>query len=129
MLPIYNLTGEVMAFGGRALGDDPPKYLNTPNTAAYTKGHHVYALQLARRAAAAEDALIVVEGYLDVIARTKRASATPSRASARHSRQNKRANCAGSQASSISASTATRRGKPRPRAASTCWSKKGSRCA
>jgi DNA primase len=68
MLPIYNLTGEVMAFGGRALGDETPKYLNTPNTAAYTKGHHVYALHLARRAAVADDTLVVVEGYLDAIA-------------------------------------------------------------
>lgn len=68
MLPIYNLTGEVMAFGGRALGDETPKYLNTPNTAAYTKGQHVYALHLARRAAAADDTLVVVEGYLDTIA-------------------------------------------------------------
>jgi DNA primase len=67
MLPIYNLTGEVMAFGGRALGPEPPKYLNTPSTAAYTKGKHVYALNVARRAAAAEGALIVVEGYLDAI--------------------------------------------------------------
>ncbi|MBV8172161.1 MAG: DNA primase [Candidatus Eremiobacteraeota bacterium] len=68
MLPIYNLTGEVMAFGGRALGDETPKYLNTPNTVAYTKGAHVYALNLARKAAAADDTLIVVEGYLDAIA-------------------------------------------------------------
>ena len=68
MLPIYNLTGEVMAFGGRALGDEAPKYLNTPNTPAYVKGRHVYALNIARRAASAEGALIVVEGYLDAIA-------------------------------------------------------------
>ena len=68
MLPIFNLTGEVMAFGGRALDDEQPKYLNTPSTAAYAKGRHVYALNLARRAASAEGALIVVEGYLDAIA-------------------------------------------------------------
>jgi len=68
MLPVYNLTGEVMAFGGRSLGDEQPKYINTPSTAAYTKGKHVYALNIARRAAAAEGALIVVEGYLDAIA-------------------------------------------------------------
>jgi DNA primase len=67
MLPVFNLTGEVIAFGGRALGDDPPKYMNTPTTSAYTKGRHVYALNLARRAAAADGALIVVEGYLDAI--------------------------------------------------------------
>lgn len=68
MFPVHNLTGEVMAFGGRALGDETPKYINTPSTAAYTKGHHVYALDVARRAAAAEGALIVVEGYIDAIA-------------------------------------------------------------
>jgi DNA primase len=68
MLPIYNLTGEVMAFGGRAVGDEQPKYINTPNTPAYTKGQHAYALHVARRAASADDALIVVEGYLDAIA-------------------------------------------------------------
>jgi len=68
MFPIYNLTGEVMAFGGRALGDETPKYLNTPNTAAYTKGQHVYGLHLARRAVATDDTLVVVEGYLDAIA-------------------------------------------------------------
>ncbi|HLJ84331.1 MAG TPA: DNA primase [Candidatus Eremiobacteraceae bacterium] len=68
MLPIYNLTGEVMAFGGRALDDEQPKYLNTPSTSAYAKGKHVYALNVARRAASADGALIVVEGYLDAIA-------------------------------------------------------------
>src|ERR1700686_2009016 len=57
-----------MAFGGRALGEEQPKYINTPSTSAYTKGKHVYALNVARRAAAAEGALIVVEGYLDAIA-------------------------------------------------------------
>ena len=67
MLPVYNLTGEVIAFGGRALGDELPKYINTPSTPAYTKGRHVYALNLARRAAAAEGALIVVEGYFDAV--------------------------------------------------------------
>lgn len=68
MFSVHNLTGEVMAFGGRALGDETPKYINTPSTAAYTKGQHVYALDIARRAAAAEGALIVVEGYIDAIA-------------------------------------------------------------
>jgi DNA primase len=68
MLPVFNLTGEVIAFGGRALGDEQPKYLNTRNTSVYTKGQHVYGLHIARRAAAAHDALIVVEGYLDCLA-------------------------------------------------------------
>ncbi|HEV3104439.1 MAG TPA: DNA primase, partial [Trinickia sp.] len=68
MFPVFNLTGEVIAFGGRALGDEQPKYLNTRNTSVYTKGQHVYGLHIARRAAAAHDALIVVEGYLDCLA-------------------------------------------------------------
>lgn len=68
MFPIFNLTGEVIAFGGRTLGPDQPKYLNTKNTPVYTKGQHVYGLNLARRAAAAQEALIVVEGYLDCLA-------------------------------------------------------------
>lgn len=67
MLPVYNLTGEVIAFGGRALGDEQPKYINTPNTPVYTKGQHAYGLHLARRAAQTEGALVVVEGYLDAI--------------------------------------------------------------
>jgi DNA primase len=68
MFPVFNLTAEVIAFGGRALGDEQPKYLNTRNTAVYTKGHHVYGLHIARRAAAAHEALIVVEGYVDCLA-------------------------------------------------------------
>jgi DNA primase len=68
MFPICNLTGEVIAFGGRALGDEQPKYLNTKNTAVYTKGQHIYGLVIARRAAAAQEALIVVEGYMDCLA-------------------------------------------------------------
>jgi DNA primase len=68
MIPTYATTGEVVAFGGRALDDSEPKYLNTSTTPVYTKGRGVYALNVARRAAAARDALIVVEGYLDCIA-------------------------------------------------------------
>ncbi len=68
MFPIFNLTGEVIAFGGRALGDAEPKYLNTKNTPVFTKGQHVYGLAVARKAAAAQEALIVVEGYMDCLA-------------------------------------------------------------
>ena len=68
MVPTYATTGEVIAFGGRALGDAEPKYLNTPTTPVYTKGRHFYALNLARRAASRDRTLIVVEGYLDCIA-------------------------------------------------------------
>jgi DNA primase len=68
MVPTYSTTGETIAFGGRAIGDGEPKYLNTSTTPVYTKGHHLYALNLARRAAQGDRTLIVVEGYLDCIA-------------------------------------------------------------
>jgi len=68
MIPTFSTTGEIIAFGGRALGEAEPKYLNTTTTPVYTKGRHVYALNLARRAAATTQSLIVVEGYLDCIA-------------------------------------------------------------
>jgi len=68
MIPTYANTGEVIAFGGRALGDAEPKYLNTATTPVYTKGKHLFALNIARRAAATDHTLVVVEGYLDCIA-------------------------------------------------------------
>ncbi|HKE37737.1 MAG TPA: DNA primase [Candidatus Baltobacteraceae bacterium] len=68
IVPTYATTGEVIAFGGRALGDAEPKYLNTAGTPVYTKGQHLYALNVARRAAQSDRTLIVVEGYLDCIA-------------------------------------------------------------
>jgi DNA primase len=68
MIPTYATTGEAIAFGGRALGAEEPKYLNTATTPVYTKGRHLYALNTARRPAGKADAIIVVEGYLDCIA-------------------------------------------------------------
>ena len=68
MIPTLATTGETIAFGGRALGDAEPKYLNTTTTPVYTKGRYLFALNVARRAAAREDTAIVVEGYLDCIA-------------------------------------------------------------
>ena len=68
MIPTLATTGETIAFGGRALGDQEPKYLNTSTTPVYTKGRYLFALNVARRAAAKEDSAIVVEGYLDCIA-------------------------------------------------------------
>ncbi len=68
MVPTHSTTGEVIAFGGRAIGDAEPKYLNTSTTPVYTKGHHLFALNLARRAAQSSRTLIVVEGYFDCIA-------------------------------------------------------------
>ena len=68
MVPTYATTGEVIAFGGRLLGDGEPKYLNTSTTPVYTKGEHLFALNVARRSTQSNRTLIVVEGYLDCIA-------------------------------------------------------------
>ena len=68
MVPTYSTTGEVIAFGGRILGEGEPKYLNTATTPVYVKGQHLYALNVARRASQRDRTLIVVEGYLDCIA-------------------------------------------------------------
>jgi DNA primase len=68
IVPTYATTGEVIAFGGRALGDEEPKYLNTTTTPVYTKGRYLFGLNVARRAAGKADAVVVVEGYLDCIA-------------------------------------------------------------
>ena len=68
MIPMSATTGEIVAFGGRALGDGEPKYLNTSTTPVYTKGKALFALNVARRAASGGEPLIVVEGYLDCIA-------------------------------------------------------------
>lgn len=68
MIPTLAPTGEVIAFGGRALGDAEPKYLNTTTTPVYTKGRHLFALDVARRAAQRDGSFVVVEGYLDCIA-------------------------------------------------------------
>src|SRR6266540_874804 len=67
MFPIRNLKGEVIAFGGRALGDAPPKYMNSPQTPLFDKSRVLYGLDLARDAIRSSDATVIVEGYVDVI--------------------------------------------------------------
>jgi DNA primase len=68
IFPIREVTGRTVAFGGRTTGDAQPKYVNTPETQAYTKGDHLYGLDLARPAIRREGYAIVVEGYLDAAA-------------------------------------------------------------
>ena len=68
MFPISNESGKVVAFGGRALGDDLPKYLNSPETPIYVKSGVLYHLDHAKEAIRAADATILVEGYMDTIA-------------------------------------------------------------
>lgn len=68
MFPICDRRGRVVAFGGRAMGDAQPKYLNSPETPLFHKGRTLYALHHARVAAAKSGQAIVVEGYMDVVA-------------------------------------------------------------
>ena len=68
MFPIRNVQGEVIGFGGRVLGDDKPKYLNSPETPVFHKGRELYGLYEARQAIRAQGYALVVEGYMDVVA-------------------------------------------------------------
>jgi DNA primase len=68
MFPIRDRRGRVISFGGRTLGDGQPKYVNGPETALFSKRRTLYALDLAREAVRGGAALVVVEGYMDVIA-------------------------------------------------------------
>ena len=66
MFPIIDNFSNVIAFGGRALGDEKPKYLNTSDTPVFKKSRNLFALNFARNACA--ESLILCEGYMDVIA-------------------------------------------------------------
>jgi DNA primase len=68
MFPIANESGKIVAFGGRALGDDLPKYLNSPETPIYTKSNVLYHLDRAKEALRQRDFAVLVEGYMDAIA-------------------------------------------------------------
>ena len=68
MFPIRDQRGRIIAFGGRVLGDDKPKYLNSPETPVFSKGRELYGLYQARQANRKLDRVLVVEGYMDVIA-------------------------------------------------------------
>lgn len=68
MFPIRDSRGRTIAFGGRVLGDDKPKYLNSPETAVFQKGRELYGLYEASRVGKNMDNLLVVEGYMDVVA-------------------------------------------------------------
>lgn len=66
MYPIIDVAGNVVAFGGRVLGDEKPKYLNTSDTPAFKKSRNLFALNYAKNHC--EDGFILCEGYMDVIA-------------------------------------------------------------
>ena len=66
--PIANESGKIVAFGCRALGDDLPKYLNSPETPIYSKSNVLYHLDRAKDALRRQDFAVLVEGYMDAIA-------------------------------------------------------------
>jgi len=68
MFPIQDQRGNVIGFGGRVLGQGEPKYLNSPETPLFHKGEELYGLPQARQAIRDEDRVVVVEGYMDVVA-------------------------------------------------------------
>ncbi len=68
MFPIVNVRGQVIGFGGRVLDKGEPKYLNSPETPLFEKGHELYGLFQAQKAIRAHQRVIVVEGYMDVVA-------------------------------------------------------------
>jgi DNA primase len=66
--PIANDSGKIVAFGARALGDDQPKYLNSPETPIYSKSNVLYHMDRAKEALRRSDFAVLVEGYMDAIA-------------------------------------------------------------
>ena len=66
--PISNESAKIVAFGARALGDDQPKYLNSPETPIYSKSNVLYHLDRAKEALRRQDFAVLVEGYMDAIA-------------------------------------------------------------
>ena len=68
MFPLTDERGRVLGFGARTLGDEKPKYLNSPETPLYHKSEALFGLDKAKQPASREDALFVVEGYTDVLA-------------------------------------------------------------
>jgi len=68
MFPIRNVKGQIVGFGGRVLDQGEPKYLNSPETPLFHKGAEIYGLYEARAAIKAAGRVIVVEGYMDVVA-------------------------------------------------------------
>jgi len=67
MFPIRNAKGEIVGFGGRALGDDHAKYMNTPETPLFHKSSVLYGIDRARDAIRQAEAVVLVEGYIDVL--------------------------------------------------------------
>lgn len=112
MFPIRNPRGQVIGFGGRVLDDSKPKYLNSPDTPLFDKGKNLYGLYEGRAAVKEAGRILVVEGYMDVVALAQfgvgyGVAALGTATTAEHVKILMR------QADSISVSTATARGEKR----------------
>lgn len=68
MFPIRDKRGRVIGFGGRVMGDGSPKYLNSPETRIFHKGHELYGLYEAKQVSNKIERILIVEGYMDVVA-------------------------------------------------------------
>lgn len=68
IFPIHDLRGRIIGFGGRTMGNEMPKYLNSPETPIFHKGNELYGLYQARKSNRTLEKVIIVEGYMDVIA-------------------------------------------------------------
>ncbi len=68
MFPIYDKRGRVIGFGGRVLGNEEPKYLNSPETPIFHKGKELYGLHQVKQTYKEIQRILVVEGYMDVVA-------------------------------------------------------------
>ena len=67
MFPICDVRGRVIAFGGRVLDDSKPKYINSPENVVYSKGRHLFGLNVAKKGQGVLKKILIVEGYMDVI--------------------------------------------------------------
>ena len=67
MFPICDARGRVIAFGGRVLDDSKPKYINSPENIVYSKGRHLFGLNVAKKSNEIKKRILIVEGYMDVI--------------------------------------------------------------
>ena len=86
MIPIQDIKGRVIAFGGRVLDDSKPKYINSPENIVYSKGRNLFGLNVAKKYDTTR--LLVVEGYMDAISLYQR-GITNVVASLRHSTHRK----------------------------------------
>jgi DNA primase len=68
MIPIEDVDSRIIAFGGRVMGTGEPKYMNSPESAVYTKGNTLYGLARTREAIREKGFALLVEGYFDLIA-------------------------------------------------------------